>query len=122
MFRQLALSTELNLIINVRPCTSGMIVLMGDGITQVEGEQSTDLQTLLLRSEIMDSMWKPSKFDRVYPFSTAFTFFVTVPHSILSVLAFGKANVKQCTNQPLPPKLCATLRPNVAVHSSLSTC
>jgi len=44
----------------------------------------------------MDAMWKPSKFDRVYPFSTAFTFFVTVPHSVLSVLAFGKANIKQC--------------------------
>ena len=64
---------------------------------------SRKLNPALLRSEIMDSMWKPSKFDRVYPFSTAFTFFVTVPHSIFSVLAFGKANVKQCARQPPHP-------------------
>ena len=64
-------------------------------VHRANGHHATDWAPLLC-SEIMDAMWKPSKFDRVYPFSTAFTFFVTVPHSVLSVLAFGKANVKQC--------------------------
>lgn len=45
--------------------------------------------------EIMDAMWKPSKYPRVYPFSTAFTFFVTIPHSVMVVLAYGAANAKQ---------------------------
>lgn len=42
--------------------------------------------------EIMDSMWKPSKYPKVYPFSTLFTYMVTVPHSVMVVIAYGAAN------------------------------
>ena len=42
----------------------------------------------------MGAMFQPSKFDRVYPLSYLFTYFVTVPHSILTQLAFPAANFK----------------------------
>ncbi|KAK9807758.1 hypothetical protein WJX72_008373 [[Myrmecia] bisecta] len=44
--------------------------------------------------EVIDAMFQPSKYDRVYPLSYLFTVFVTVPHSILIQLAFPAANAK----------------------------
>jgi auxin influx carrier (AUX1 LAX family) len=37
-------------------------------------------------------MFKPSMYDRIYPFSYIFTYIVTVPHALLTQLAFPNAN------------------------------
>lgn len=43
----------------------------------------------------MSSQMPCLQYPRVYPFSTMFTYFVTVPHSVMVVLAYGAANAKQ---------------------------
>lgn len=40
-------------------------------------------------------MFLPSKYDSVYPFSYLFTYFVTVPHALLTQLAFPIGNAQQ---------------------------
>ena len=49
----------------------------------------------VLRSEIIDAMWAPSKYAVVYPVSYLFTFAIAAPHSILVQLAFPAGNLKQ---------------------------
>ena len=48
----------------------------------------------MLCSELIDAMFKPSRYDSVYPLSYMSTYFVTVPHSFLTQLAFPQANAK----------------------------
>lgn len=43
-------------------------------------------------SEVIDAMYQPSRYDNVYPFSYMYTYFVSVPHSILIQLANPTAN------------------------------
>ena len=43
-------------------------------------------------SEVIDAMYAPSRYDHVYPFSYLYTYFVSVPHSILIQLASPTAN------------------------------
>ena len=40
-------------------------------------------------------MYLPSKYYSVYPFSYMFTYFVTVPHALLTQLAFPVGNAQQ---------------------------
>lgn len=46
----------------------------------------------LVCSEVIDAMYAPSRYDHVYPFSYLYTYFVSVPHSILIQLASPTAN------------------------------
>ena len=39
-------------------------------------------------------MFQPSRYDQVYPLSYMYTYFVTVPHSFLTQLAFPADNAK----------------------------
>ncbi|KAK9796248.1 hypothetical protein WJX73_001881 [Symbiochloris irregularis] len=48
-----------------------------------------------LAFETIDAMYRPHRYDTVYPFSYLFTYFVTVPHSFLIQLAYPTANEKQ---------------------------
>ena len=52
-------------------------------------------------SEVIDAMYLPSKYDSVYPFSYMFTYFVTVPHALLTQLAFPVGNSQQGVPQLL---------------------
>ncbi|CAL5229390.1 g12708 [Coccomyxa viridis] len=45
--------------------------------------------------EVIDAMYKPSRYDSIYPLSYIFTYVVTVPHSILTQLAWPLGNAKQ---------------------------
>ncbi len=45
-------------------------------------------------SEVIDAMFQPSRYDSVYPYSYLYTYFVTVPHSFLTQLAYPTANAK----------------------------
>lgn len=45
-----------------------------------------------LSFEVIDAMYAPSRYDHVYPFSYLYTYFVSVPHSILIQLASPTAN------------------------------
>lgn len=49
-------------------------------------------------------MFQPSRYDVVYPFSYMYTYFVTVPHSFLTQLAFPADNQKysKLTLSPAP--------------------
>ena len=53
------------------------------------------LRDACMRSEIIDAMWAPSKYDVVYPASYLFTFLIAAPHSVLVQLAFPALNLKQ---------------------------
>ena len=46
------------------------------------------------RLQVIDAMFQPSKYDKVYPFSYIFTLIVTLPHSFLIQLAFPVQNAK----------------------------
>ena len=45
-------------------------------------------------SEVIDALYNPGVYDTVYPYSYMYTWFVTLPHSILSQLAFPVDNAK----------------------------
>ena len=45
-------------------------------------------------SEVIDAMFQPSRYDSVYPYSYLYTYFVTVPHSFMTQLAYPTANAK----------------------------
>ncbi|DBA95338.1 TPA: Lymphocyte transmembrane adapter 1 [Trebouxia sp. C0006] len=44
--------------------------------------------------EVIDAMFQPSRYDSVYPYSYLYTYFVTVPHSFMTQLAYPTANAK----------------------------
>ena len=45
-------------------------------------------------SEVIDALYNPGVYDTVYPYSYMYTWFVTLPHSILTQLAFPVDNAK----------------------------
>lgn len=64
-----------------------------------------NLTPYVLCSEVIDAMFQPSRYDSVYPFSYMYTYFVSVPHSILIQLANPTAN-KTYGVLPCPALLC----------------
>lgn len=44
--------------------------------------------------EVIDALFNPGCYDTVYPYSYLFTWFVTIPHSLLAQLAFPADNAK----------------------------
>lgn len=44
--------------------------------------------------EVIDALFNPGCYDTVYPYSYLFTWFVTIPHSLLTQLAFPDDNTK----------------------------
>ncbi len=44
--------------------------------------------------EVIDALFNPGCYDTVYPYSYLFTWFVTIPHSLLTQLAFPADNAK----------------------------
>ena len=58
------------------------------------GHHRDDTDEACVCSEVIDAMFQPSRYDKVYPFSYMYTYFVTVPHSFMTQLAFPADNKK----------------------------